>query len=148
MAEQQYVFPKDTSGGYRWHITQKCMIAIGRSFKRISDDEFGHTILMFDPPLTPEELPLIEAIFEGDNCQAAPTIQMVDQKYIIRDAWYSTFMADLEAELGCDISIWFTKSSPELEDTDLIELHFTKLLTVQDKKKVQDAVDDLMVGWV
>jgi len=57
-------------------------------------------------------------------------------------------MADLGAELGCDISIWFTKSSPELEDTDLIELHFTKLLTVQDKKTVQDAVDDLMVGWV
>ena len=147
MAAQQYVFPKDTSGGYRWHITEKCLIAIGRTFKRISDDEFGHTILMFDPPLTPEELPLIEAIFEGGNAQAPPPADP-GTKFIIRDAWYSTFMPDLAAELGCDVSIWFTKSSPELENTDLIELHFTKLLTVQDKKTVQYAVDDLMVGWV
>ena len=147
MAEQQYVFPKDTSGGYRWHITEKCLIAIGRTFKRISDDEFDHTILMFNPPLTPEELPLIEAIFTGGNCQAAPVVDP-GTAFIIKDAWHSTFMSDLAAELGCDVSIWFVKSSPELPNTDLIKLHFSRVLGVQDKKAVQSAVDNLMVGWV
>ena len=149
MAERQYVFPRDTSGGYRWHITQKCMLAIGRTFKRISDDELGHTILMFDPPLDPvTELPLIEAIFEGGNACATPTITTTGQKYRIKDIYYSAFVEDLKAELGCDVRLWFPKSSSELKNSDLIEIHCDKLLSVQDKKKVQDAVDALMLGWV
>jgi len=113
----------------------------------ICDVGTNETMVGFDPPLTSEELPLIEAIFEGGNAQAPPAAD-AGMKYIIRDAWYSTFMDDLGAELGCDVSIWFTKSSPELPNTDLIELQFSKALSVQDKKTVQTAVDALMVGWV
>lgn len=147
MAEQHYHFPKDESGGYRWHIQQKVEIAIGRSFRSINDNEFGQTLLVFDPPLTPEELILIEAIFEGSNAQAAPLVA-VDQKYVITDIYYSSFRDNLAAELGCDVHLWYTKSSPELQNSDLIEIHCSKLLSVQDKKKVRNAVDALMVGWV
>ena len=146
MAEQRYIFPRDTSGGYRWHITEKCLMAIGRPHTMICDVGTDETMVGFDPPLTSEELPLIAAIFEGGNAQAPPPADP-GTKFIIKDAWYSTFMPDLAAELGCDVSIWFTKSSPELENTDLIELQFSKVLTVQDKKAVQSAVDNLMVGW-
>jgi len=150
MAEHDYYFPRPTSGGYRWHIQQKVQIAIGRKLRAMCNVGEDQIMIRFDPPLDPStELPLIEAIF-ADPAQTteAPVIGMVNQVYMMKDIYYSSFRDDLAAELGCEVHLWFPKSSPELPNSDRIAIHCSKLLTVQDKKKVQDAVDALMIGWV
>ena len=57
--------------------------------------------------------------------------------------------AQLEADIGFPVDIWFFKSAPEVPRPDMIKLHFRgKLLTQPEKKDVSDAVDNLIIGWV
>jgi len=144
---RDYFFPLDTSGDYRWHIQQKARLAIGRKPIAIAnlDDQ---TFLRFDPPLDPvTELPLIETLFADGSKTSTPPEAAKGQAYVIRDAYYSNFLADLETELGCEVIVWFPRSDTSKKFSDRIELHFSRTLTTSDKNKVEKAIGNLDLGW-
>jgi hypothetical protein len=144
---QDYFFPLDTSGDYRWHIQQKVKLAIGRKAIAMGNTA-DQTFLRFDPPLDPvTELPLIEALFADGSKISTPPEAAKGQAYVMRDVYYSNFLADLEAELGCDVVIWFPRSDTSKKNSDRIELHFSRVLTTSDKNKVEKAISDLNLGW-
>lgn len=150
MNEQDYTFPKDTSGGFRWHIWQKCRIAIGRPPKMMANDPGGadQYILRFEPPLTKDELPLIEAIFADPSKTCLPPERPPGQRFIITDLYDSSFREDLGQLLGCKVETWFSKTASDRKTTDRIELHFSKDLSKDDMKIVESKVKQLTIGWV
>lgn len=144
---QDYYYPK-AGGDYRWHITQKCKLAIGRGPNAIMDTSDNKTMLRFDPPLSDADELLVDEIF-SDSATAcdAPIITVQNNKYVIKDIY--EWRAELETNIGFPLTLWFVKDPPESLKPNMIELQFgSKLLTVQDKKAVQDAIDALFIGWV
>lgn len=145
---QDYFYWK-AGGDYRWHIQQKCLLAIGREPIAMMDTSDNKTMLRFDPPLNEvTEKPLIDAIFADSNTACnAPTVTMINSTYRIKDIY--EWRDELEANIGFPVTMWFTKSVPEKENPDYIDLHFEgKVLAVKDKKAVEDAVKALTIGWV
>lgn len=143
--EQDYSFPQ-AGGDYRWHIQQKCFLAIGREPIGIAD--LGNsTVLRFDPPLDAADLLLVEALFTDPGTVCDAPIAAVNNKYVIKDIY--EWRAELETNIGFPVTLWFTKSAPEKEAPDMIELQFGgRVLSVPDKKAVTDAIDLLFTGWV
>ena len=147
MAFQDYFYSK-AGGDFRWHIQQKCRLAIGREpFAMMDVGE--QTVLRFDPPLDPvTEEPLVADIFTDPATAGNMSTQDASMTYMIKDIFDSDFRAVLGADLGCEVTLWFPKSSPELERPDRIAITFNKTLSVQDKKKAETAFLNLVLGWV
>lgn len=144
---QDYFYPK-AGGEYRWHILQKCRLAIGRTPIAMMDTSNDMTVLRFDPPLDPGEETLIDAIFVDPATAGDMPVYPVDSTYMIKDIFDSDFRDVLGVELGCDVILWFPKSSPELERPDRIAIAFSKTLSVQERKKAENAFLGLILGWV
>jgi len=145
---KDYFYPK-AGGDYRWHIQQKCRLAIGRKPICMMDTSDNMTMLRFDPPLDPvTELPLISEIFTDPATACNMPTMDAGTTYMIKDIFDSDFRDVLGAELGCDVILWFPKSSPEVEKPDRIAITFSKSLSVQDKKKAETAFLGLILGWV
>lgn len=145
---QDYFYPK-IGGDHRWNIYQKCRLAIGREPIVIMDTSDDKTMLRFEPPLDVEtEKPLIEATFaDPDEARKTPVVTLKDHTYRIKDIY--EWRKELEDKIGFSVVMWFTKSSPEKKNPDYIDLHFQgKVLSVQDKRAVVAAVEDLFIGWV
>ncbi len=139
-----YFYPRDTSGDYRWHIQQKVKLAIGRNPCAIGDvPDSDQTCIQFDPALDPADEATLAALFADGSQMSTPPEAPKGQAYVIRDAYYSNFIPDLAAELGCDVIMWFPKSDSSKKNSDRIELHFSKDLTSSDKNKVEKAIGDL-----
>ena len=144
---QDYYYPK-AGGDYRWHIQQKCLLAIGREPVAMMDTSDNQTMLRFDPPLDTGEETLISDIFidPGEVCNA-PTVAVANNKYHIKDIY--EWRDELATNIGFPVQLWFVKSAPEKEVPDMIELQFAgRILTTQDKKAVTDAINELFIGWV
>ena len=144
---QDYYYPK-AGGDYRWHIQQKCLIAIGREPVAMMDTSDNKTMLRFDPPLSSEdELTIAEIFADPDTACDAPIISQINSTYRIKDIY--EHRVELEAAIGFPVTMWFVKDPPESPRPNMIDLHFEgKILSVQDKKNVVVAVEDLTIGWV
>lgn len=110
------------------------------------DTSGDKTMLRFDPPLTETEETLVADIMA--DRETACDAPKAGTKFIISDIFDSDFRENLGEQLGCTVSVWFTKSKTDLARPDVIEVHFSRELSVHDKLKVNDAVKDLMVGWL
>ena len=146
MAMQEYYYPK-VGGDYRWNILQKILLAIGRKAIDLLDKE-TQTIARFDPPLNETtEKPLIDAIFADPDTAGNATISVINNSYQIKDIY--EWRQQIIDEVGFPVNIWFVKSAPEVDRPDVIVLEFGgKLLTNPEKKDVENAVENLTIGWV
>ena len=148
MAHQDYFYPK-WGGDYRFHVQYKCFLAIGRYPIGIENTSDNKTMLRFDPPLDEvTERPLIAAIFDDPNTAGdMPTVSITGNRYEIKDIWECR--AELEADIGFPVTMWFPKNAPTDERPNRIVLDFGgKVLSVKDKKDVETAIQNLFIGWV
>lgn len=142
-----YFYPL-IQGEYSYNAVQKIRYAIGRG-PNGGSIVGGQQCFNFDPPLTPQEETAVANIMNQSSAGDVPTPVSGDEFHII-DLWDSSFRADLEAELGFTVEVYFKKSTPELDKTDLIVIHFGKgsALSVQEKKAAEDVMKALILGWV
>jgi hypothetical protein len=145
---KDYYFPK-FSGDYRWHIQQKCRLAIGQTPIAIMDTSDDKTMLRFNPDLsTADENTLRTVTFPDETTASDMPAQVAGETYMIKDIWHSEWRADLGTALGCEVILWFPKSAPEVERPDRIAITFSKVLGVQEKKDAENAFLQLILGWV
>lgn len=145
MVHQDYRYPK-VGDGYRWHIQQKCKIAVGRKPIAVMDTNH-HTVIRFAPPLNPLEEEKLNEVFSDPASVCDPPELPLGQVYQIKDIYDSDFAQQLERELGCEITFWFPKSNPSAARPDRIALAFSKQLSPQDKVKVERSFRKLFLGW-
>ena len=139
-----YYYPK-VGGAYRHNLTHRCEKVLGRKPRALMDND-TQTIIRFDPDLDATEKILIDEIFSNPSTACDPPAP-TGTTFSIVDIYDSAFRNELGVLLGCDVDIWFSKSAIDEIRPNRIEIHFSKVLSVQDKKDVINAVDALGMGW-
>ena len=95
---------------------------------------FGQAVSeIFSDPETAGNIPST-TLSETKNC------------YMIKDIWECR--AELEADIGFPVTLWFPKNLPTDKRPNRILLDFGgRILSVQDKKAVESAINNLFIGW-
>ena len=138
------------SGDYDWNIHTKCREAIGREpigRRRVGSGAEAKMILTFDPPLSTGDETLVTAIFATPGTACDAIVESAGMSYEIKDL--NEALSDIETAIGFPMYITYRKSAPELDRCDIIRLTFGgKLLTNPEKNSIENAIDDLISGWV
>jgi len=143
---KDYFYPIP-QGAYSYNTVIQIQQAIGRK-PQMSCHVGNQLCLRFAIDLTTEEEQLVSAIYNTPETAGDIPVPAHNDAFRITDLWDSTFKADLGVALGCEVVVYFGKSQPDLEKTDIIEVHFSKALSVQEKKTAENAMKALIIGWV
>lgn len=141
----EYLYPT-VGGAYRYNLIQKCAIVIGRPPSALMDTG-DHTIIRFDPPLSDEDKVLLDSLLVDPPTACDAPKAPPGSSFIIPDLFDSGFKENLSEMLGCEVYVWFSKSTPDAPRPDLVELQFSKELSAQDKQLVVDEIKSMDMGW-
>lgn len=89
------------------------------------------TVVNFSRELTPEEKTLLDGVM-ADNPTLPPNLP--GTKFTIKDVFNQR--NTIGAAIGFPYRVYYSESVPGSGNVDLVELHFDKVLTTQERNKV------------
>lgn len=140
----EYHFPK-ADGDFFHNAIQKVELATGKKVVSGYYSTESMTIRTEEPLSEEEVKSLNENVFK--NPSTAANRPESSQEFCITDIWDSSFREDLGKELGCTVSVWFSKSDKDLIAPDKIYVQFSKKLSADEKALADKRIRGLMVGW-
>jgi len=118
------------SGGYRWNMMQRIEETVGLR-PTMTGDTGGFTVVRFSRELTAEEKALLDSLM-ADNPTQPPTTG--GTKFVVKDIFNQR--NTIGAAIGFPYRVYYSESVPGSGNIDLVELHFDKTLTTQERNKV------------
>jgi hypothetical protein len=141
----EYRYPKINASGFRWHIIYKFWLLTGVQVHTMYDTA-NQTIFRFESELTTEqETTLASLATDPDpfSPDSPITLDDTNQTFFIRDlfgskSWFVEWIDSMGIP-GLVATMWFVSTGDHGTRKDGILVKFNKILTQQDRKKIEEA---------
>ena len=127
----EYKYPQiDRTQGYAWNAVQRIEQEVGIK-PNATGDSAGFTFVNFSRELTAQEKTILDALMASN-----PTLppNLPGSKFVIKDVFNQR--NTIGTAMGFPYKVFYSQSVPGSGNVDLVELHFDKVLTTQERNKV------------